>query len=110
MQYLIGNVRIDENRFELTRNGHTVPIEPRPLELIVYLVRHRARIVSKQELLDEVWQGTCVVDSVIPRCVCLARQALGDPSLIQTVYGRGYRWTGRITATEERRSDSVNAI
>jgi DNA-binding winged helix-turn-helix (wHTH) protein len=91
--YVLEDVEIDEGCFELRRNGVVVPVEPRVLEFILYLVRHRPRLVSKHELLDQVWSEALVVDSVLTRCACLARQALGRHELIRTVYGRGYRWT-----------------
>jgi DNA-binding winged helix-turn-helix (wHTH) protein len=92
--YIAGEVEIDEDCFELRRRGVCVPVEPRVLEFILYLVRHRTRLVSKHELLDQLWKEAFVVDSVLARCACLARQALGRHELIRTVYGRGYRWTG----------------
>ena len=92
--YIAGEVEIDEDGFELRRNGVSVPVEPKVLEFILYLVRHRTRLVSKDELLDQVWKEAFVVESVLARCACLARQALGRHELIRTVYGRGYRWTG----------------
>lgn len=87
-------IEIDEQRFELRRGGLQVAIEPKVLEFILYLVRHKRRVVSKRELLDELWKETHVVESVLTRCACLARRALGSPALIGTVYGRGYRWMG----------------
>lgn len=93
MQYIVGNLEIDEDGFELRRRGIRVTIEPRVLEFILHLIRHRTRLVSKDELLETVWQQSFVVESVVTRCACLARKILGDPSLIRTVYGRGYRWS-----------------
>jgi DNA-binding winged helix-turn-helix (wHTH) protein len=92
--YVTGEIEIDEDRFELRKRGVSVPIEPKVLEFILYLVRHRTRLVPKEELLHQVWKEACVVDSVLTRCACLARQAVGSHALIRTVYGRGYRWTG----------------
>jgi DNA-binding winged helix-turn-helix (wHTH) protein len=93
--YMAAEVEIDDEGFELRKNGVPVPIEPKVLEFILYLVRHRTRVVSKRELLDQVWSDTFVAESVLARCACLARQALGRHELIRTVYGRGYRWAAR---------------
>jgi DNA-binding winged helix-turn-helix (wHTH) protein len=90
--YVLDDVEIDECSFELRRKGVAVSVEPRVLEFILYLVRHRPRLVPKHELLDQLWSQAFVVDSVLTRCACLARQALGRHELIRTVYGRGYRW------------------
>lgn len=92
MHYTVGDVKIDEDGFELCRKGVRVTVEPRVLEFILHLIRNRARLVTKDELLEALWRSF-VVDSVITRCACLARKTLGDPSLIRTVYGRGYRWS-----------------
>jgi DNA-binding winged helix-turn-helix (wHTH) protein len=94
LQYVLGDLEIDEDSFELRRSGHSLPIEPRVLEFILYLIRHRPRLITKDELLEAVWQRSFVVESAITRCACLARKALGNPSLIRTVRGRGYSWTG----------------
>lgn len=92
MHYIVGDVEIDEEGFELCRKGVRVTVEPRVLEFILHLIRNRARLVTKDELLQALWQSF-VVDSVVTRCACLARKTLGDPTLIRTIYGRGYRWS-----------------
>lgn len=93
MQYVVGDLEIDEDAFELRHEGSIVAVEPRVLEFVLYLIRNRVRLVTKDELLESLWRGGFVVESVVTRCASLARKALGDPSLIRTVYGRGYRWT-----------------
>lgn len=92
MMYVLGNLRIDQDGFEIVRNDGVVTVEPRVLEFILYLLNHRTRLVPKSELLRGLWRETFVVESVLSRCACLARRALGNPSLIKTVYDRGYRW------------------
>ena len=94
--YIVGDVEIDEDAFELSRKGSRVSIEPRVLEFILHLIRNRSRLVTKDELILALWRSF-VVDSVVTRCACLARKALGNPSHIRTIYGRGYRWSGPIT-------------
>jgi DNA-binding winged helix-turn-helix (wHTH) protein len=92
--HIVGCFEIDEACFELREHGLPVMIEPKVLEFILYLARHKTRVVTKRELLDQLWPGTCVVESVLSRCACLARQALANRKLIRTIYGRGYRWVG----------------
>lgn len=91
---------LDEDRCTLRRGSAEIPLEPRTFEVLLYLVRHRERVVSKQELLDALWPGTFVSESVLPTQVATLRKALGDSRneqrLIQTLYRRGYRFVGDV--------------
>ena len=95
MVYEFENFTIDENRRELVRDGEAVALEPRILDLVLYLIRHRDRVVSKDELQHEVW-GTIVTEDAVARGVMKARKVLGDspgnPRFIRTIRGRGYRF------------------
>ncbi len=90
--YRVGDLCIDEDLFEIRRRGNFVAVEPQALDLILYLLNNRHRVVPKQELVERLWQGRRVTQSALTRCVCMARKSLGTPSLIKTVYKRGYRW------------------
>lgn len=92
MRYRIGNLEIDEESFAVRRNGDLVRVEPRVLEVLIYLIRNRARLVTKGELLDQVWRGYAVGESVITRSVCMARAVVSGREAIRTVHGRGYQW------------------
>jgi DNA-binding winged helix-turn-helix (wHTH) protein len=85
----------------LMRGGVGVAIEPKPFDLILYLVRERDRVVSKQELHEHLWPQTFVGDSALAQCIARARHALGDDQhphrLIETVHGRGFRFAGEVT-------------
>ena len=71
-------------------------IEPKALEVLIYLVERRDRVVTKQELLDDVWRGTVVTENALTRAVAQIRKVLGDdlqsPRYIQTVPTKGYRF------------------
>ncbi len=99
MRYAFGDCELDEERFELRRGGATVELQPKALELLLYLARQGDRLVSKRELLDAIWPGVSVGESSLTRLVSLARRAIGDRrgerSSIATVSGRGYRWLAR---------------
>ncbi len=107
MIWIFGQHELDEETWQLRRRGRRIRIEPKVFDVLLHLVRHRERVVSKQELLDTLWPGEAVSDSVLPRCIAAARRALRDDrsrqKLIQTVHGRGYRFvadaTGREAAT-----------
>ena len=94
--YRFGEFELDRDRFELRRGGEVVRVEPRVLELLLYLVENRGRLVTKDELLAEVWGGQVVTESSLARSVSLARDVLDDregEELIRTVFGRGYRFS-----------------
>ena len=76
-------------------HGREVKLQPRVFDLLCYLVRHRERVVSKDELLDALWPGTIVVDNALQRVVSLARGALADVGLgeaVRTYARHGYRF------------------
>src|SRR5262245_10673105 len=98
MIHAFGECELDEELFQLRRRGDVVRVEPKVFDLLSYLVRHRQRVVSKEELLDAVWPGQVVSESVLPKCVTAARRAVGDEDhhLIATVHGRGYRFVAPV--------------
>lgn len=108
MTYLFGEFELDARLFQLRRGGAVVKLEPKIFDVLVYLVAHRDRVVSKDELLEKLWPGEFVSESVLPRCVAAARKALGDtraqPTAISTVHGRGYRFIAAV------REDSAQRI
>ena len=91
---------LDEQLFELRRGGALVRLEPKMYDVLAHLIRNRSRVVSKDELLDTLWPGESVSESVLPRCIAMIRKALDDgrarPRLIGTIYGRGYRFLGTV--------------
>lgn len=91
-----GDHELDEGLYQLRRRGRVVPVEPKIFDVLRYLIEHHERVVSKQELLDALWPGEAVSDSVLPRCIAAARRAVRDDrarqKVIQTVHGRGYRF------------------
>jgi DNA-binding winged helix-turn-helix (wHTH) protein/tetratricopeptide (TPR) repeat protein len=89
-----GEYELDAERFELRVRGEPVKLEPRVLEVLLYLAENAGRVVPKQELLDSVWKSRFVGESTLSAAIAEARRALGggDPhaSPIRTVHGRGY--------------------
>lgn len=90
------DVELDEARFELRRAGRPIEVQPKVLELIFYLARHRDRVVAKDELFASLWDGTTVAEGSLTQAVSLARKALGDSAreqrVIRTVRGRGLQF------------------
>ena len=97
MRYRFSDLEIDEESFAVRRNGQLVVLEPRVFELLIYLIRNRPRMVTKDELLDQVWHGYSVGESVLARGICVARAMLKCRTAIRTVHGRGYQWAAHVS-------------
>lgn len=78
MVLTFGDHRIDIERRELRRGADIVNIEPKAFDLLSYLVQHRDRVVSKDDLLQAVWGGRIVSESALTTRVNAVRRALGD--------------------------------
>lgn len=90
-----GQVEFDERSWVLRIDGVEQSLEPRPLEILAYLLRHAGEVVTKEELLDVVWGRSTetISDKVLTNAVGKLRRALGDEeeAMIATVHRRGYR-------------------
>jgi DNA-binding winged helix-turn-helix (wHTH) protein len=98
--YAFSDCEVDIERQELRRRGSAVELQPKVLELLLYLIRNGERVVPKEELLAAVWPEAVVTDNSLARAVSLARRAIGDrgaePSVIVNVPRRGYRFQAPI--------------
>jgi TolB-like protein/DNA-binding winged helix-turn-helix (wHTH) protein/Flp pilus assembly protein TadD len=82
---------LDTRRQLLLRGDEATRLRPRTYEVLLYLVRHAGRVISKQELMDAVWKDVAVTDDSLVQCLMEIRRALGDAEqAIETVRGRGY--------------------
>ncbi|MFP5305728.1 MAG: tetratricopeptide repeat protein [Gammaproteobacteria bacterium] len=91
---------LDGLSLELTVRGQLVKLEPKPLELLLFLLRHPGEVVTKDELLEALWSGRILSESVLTKCVAKLRQALQDEdqAIIRTVHGYGYRLVAPVMA------------
>ena len=100
MPLIFDDCEIHGDRRELHRNGIVVHLEPQVFDVLVHLVRHRDRVVSKEELIRSVWDGRAVSDDALTSRVSAARRAIGDTGaeqrLIRTVTRRGFRFVGEV--------------
>lgn len=101
--YAFEGYELDLQRYELRYDGKPVKLEPQVFNLLAYLIQHRGRVVSKEELFEQVWPGRVVSEAALTSRLMAARKAVGDTGrrqrIIQTLHGRGYRF---IAAVEER--------
>lgn len=100
-RWRFGSAEFDEARRELRLGGLPVELESRPLEVLAVLLRHAGEVVTKRELLDEVWRDRVTVEHVLATAVGKLRQALGPegPQLIVTVPRIGYRLHAQVHRT-----------
>jgi DNA-binding winged helix-turn-helix (wHTH) protein len=77
-----------------------IALRPKTFAVLRYLVEHAGQLILKDELLDTVWAGTIVSDTVLKSCIRELRDALDDdaqrPQYIATVHRRGYRFIGEV--------------
>ncbi|MDX2379834.1 MAG: AAA family ATPase [Acidimicrobiia bacterium] len=100
MIYRFEDFELDTTLFELRHAGAPLHMEPQVFSVLVHLVAHRDRVVSKIELLDEVWLDRFVSESALTSRIQAARKACGDSGreqrVIQTRHGRGYRFVADV--------------
>src|SRR5262245_51132369 len=105
MKYQIAEYTIDTARYRITSGDAVIPAEPKVFDLLVYLVRHRDRVVTREELFKEVWDGREVSDATLSNHVKSARKILGDSGELQktilTSRGRGYQFIAPVTELPE---------
>ena len=97
---------IDVAAFELRRGGQPCAVEPQVFELLLYLANNPDRLVTKNDLIENVWGGRIVSDSTLASRIKSARRAIGDDGeqqrFIRTVHGRGIRFIADLRTDPER--------
>ncbi len=100
VKYEIAEYIVDTEQFRVTAGGTPVPVEPKVFDLLVHLIRHRRRVLTREELFAAVWDGREVSDATLSNHIKSARRLLGDngelQQTIQTVRGRGYQFIAEV--------------
>ena len=106
LRYLFEKYAFDTDRRELHRGADSVSIAPQVFDLLEYLIRNRERVVSKDDLINAIWNGRVVSDAALTTRLNVARRAIGDSGeeqrLIKTLPRKGFRFVGEVR--EERGS------
>src|SRR3954454_5728253 len=123
MIYGFDDFELDPGRVELRRDGGLVHVEPQVFALVLLLVENRERMVSRDEIIEKVWEGRIVSDAAISSRIKSARQALGDDGstqrVIRTVHGQGLRFIaqvrtiaseGDVLSVSSRESEAPSAL
>ncbi len=106
MRYSFAGCRLDTTSRELLRDGVDVHLSPKAYELLRTLVEHRPRVMTKQELMDELWPDTFVVEANLHVLIGELRSALAEPSArtssIKTHHGIGYSFVAVVRESRSR--------
>jgi DNA-binding response OmpR family regulator len=96
--YRFGDVEVDFGRCELRRGGGLVPVTPVEFKLLSAFVRSRGRVLTRQQLLDQVWSDVSCGDRVVDTHVANLRKKIEpdptEPRYVASVRGMGYRFDG----------------
>ena len=100
MRYLFEEYAFDTDRRELHRGADFVSVAPQVFDLLDYLIRNRERVVSKDDLINVIWNGRIVTDAALTTRLNVARTAIGDSGeeqrLIKTLPRKGFRFVGPV--------------
>jgi len=102
--FSFGDYTLDSARYQLSCAGDPIRIEPRAFDLLRVLLEQRDRVVTKPELLDQVWHTTFVSDAALTTALRTVRRAIGDSGteqrMIRTVHGRGYQFVADVETAD----------
>ena len=111
MQYHFDDFKLNTDRFQLMRNDDVVRTEPQVMELLIFLIENRGRLVSRVELNDNVWHGRMVSESALSSRIKIARRALGDSGRLQryirTIHKKGFTFDSDVEVKEISDVDST---
>jgi DNA-binding winged helix-turn-helix (wHTH) protein/pimeloyl-ACP methyl ester carboxylesterase len=100
LRFHFGDMMLDADRRELRSAARPVAVEPLVFDLLMFLIRHRDRVVSRDDLLAGVWGGRTVSDSAIGARINAARRAIADDGdqqqWIRTILRKGFRFVGAV--------------
>ncbi|ETW98862.1 MAG: hypothetical protein ETSY1_17130 [Candidatus Entotheonella factor] len=111
MIYTFLDYVLDTNRKALYRAHTAIKLEPKVYQVLVYLVEHHQRLVTKDELLEQFWAETYVNDNAVARCIRALRRALDDSRhtqrIILTQHRQGYRFVAPVDARDDAPVDDT---
>jgi len=98
--FLFEDCCLDADRRELKRGSELIPVGPKVFDLLLFLVQNREQVVTRDDLLQAVWEGRIVSESTLTSHINAVRKAIGDTGkeqrLIRTVSRKGIRFVGAV--------------
>lgn len=104
MLYRFNSFELDTEAFEIRADGIAKSVEPKVYDLICFLAKNPGRVLSKNDLIDEIWEGRIVSDSAVSTCIREARRVLGDSgdsqNTLRTIRGRGVQFIAEVEVVQ----------
>jgi|SRR6187200_1357595 len=114
MPYVFGPFSADRAAYRLFKGTKELALTPKPLDLLFYLLERPGTLVTKEELLDEIWPGANVTENALAQAVSELREALDDeagaPTSVRTVSRRGYRFIAPVTTSPDPSTSPQPAV
>ncbi len=111
--YRFDDFHLDVENRELRRAGLPLALNSKYFDVLLLLVSRSGRLVEKQRIFDEIWDGVFVTDAALTQCIKDIRRQLGDdaanPRYIKTVPKHGYIFIGNLMASEEKIAAAMDA-
>jgi len=111
MLYRFNDIEINVSQYEIRSKGKLLSVEPKVFDLIIYLIKHRDRLISRDELFEQIWHGREVSDTSLSNHIKSSRKILADngelQKVIKTVRSRGYQFVAHI---EEHSDDQHRTL
>ena len=105
MTFRFGPFALDSRTRQLLRDGREATLSPKAFQLLLLLVENRSRAMSRQELHDQLWPSTFVLETNLAGLVAEIRRALEDtaekPTFVRTMHRFGYRFIGTVHEADE---------
>ena len=115
MAYQFGEITLDPESLELKNGEKAIEVEPQVFSLLVCLIENRDRVMTKDEIIEQVWDGRIVSDGTLNTRINAARKAVGDDgkaqAVIKTFPRRGFRWVAVVDdgdTPSEAASDTIS--
>jgi DNA-binding winged helix-turn-helix (wHTH) protein len=100
MLYLFKNDALDTDRREIMRANRPIAVQPQVFDVLAFLIANRDRVVTKDDLIEAIWEGRVVSESTLTSRINAARSAVGDRGedqrLIRTASRKGFRFIGAV--------------
>ena len=104
--FRIGEWLVQPLRDVIESAEKSIALEPKAMDLLVYLAEHQGEVLTKERLIQAIWTDAFVTDEVLTNTIWKLRQAFGDepknPKIIQTIPRRGYQLIAEVVFEEQQ--------